>query len=134
MGKSKAVDEIDHDVPGAAYHDENAVIGTSARTSRDELVTVFPAEGTQQATAAALLDAADDPADVVWSPDEGGFVVPPEVADRADLPESDGDDSDGPPAKGATKATWLAYAQSQGVDVDENATKAEIVAAVEAAS
>ena len=80
-GDVRASDEFLPDVPGSAPHSPDSLDTIS------ETTTIFPAEGQTKATAQALLDAADDPRDVVYS--EGAFVVPKDLADRANIPDGD---------------------------------------------
>lgn len=69
-----------------------------------------------------------------------GDTVPADVAKRITNPDvwegSDDAESDGPPPRagaGSSKDKWVAYAEANGVTVDEDATRDDIIAAVEAA-
>lgn len=77
-------EEYDPTVAGSAPHDANALIDTVA----EEMVTIYPAAGKSGDTARALLEAAgDDWAKVKTS--DGNFVVPRDIAERANVPEDD---------------------------------------------
>lgn len=64
--------------PGSAPH--------QAAEEETETVSVYPKAGEEQATAQALLDAADDPKDVVFS--DGHFQVPAGVASKMKVPSA----------------------------------------------
>jgi hypothetical protein len=79
----------------------------------------------------------EDDGDVTWyGPDD---EVPAAVAKKIGAhawQSDDAADQDGPPPKsgrGATDAAWRAYAESVGVDTEDDAKKADIIAALEAA-
>jgi hypothetical protein len=77
--------------------------------------------------------------------DQGGYAifgpddeVPAWAAERVGdhVWEDDAADSDGPPpkaGKGSSADAWVAYAQDNGVDVDADAKRDDIIAALEAA-
>lgn len=70
----------------------------------------------------------------ITNPD--AYVDNDEAAPAAD-DESAPHDSDGAPpktGKGSGLANWLTYAESLGVDVPEDASRDDVIAAVEAAS
>lgn len=83
-------DEFDPDVPGSAPHSPHLIDGTPDRET-----LIYPAAGTDQKTAQALLKAAEDlgypPSVVNWRGD--AFGVPQDVADAAAVPE-DGDQAE----------------------------------------
>jgi len=71
-----------------------------------------------------------------------GSEVPKWAADQlgahcfGGVADDEGDSADGEPPKagpGSGKAAWAAYAESVGVDVEEDATREDIIAAVETA-
>lgn len=71
----------DPDEPGSAPHQEHDTFPALDET------TIYPAAGKEAETAQALLDAADDPRQVVWS--DGAFIVPASVAKKAKVPEGE---------------------------------------------
>lgn len=78
-------------------------------------------------------------ADLITTPGLLGGGVADAAAPSAEIPGTDPDDDEGdsgaplPPKKGpkATVAAWAAYARAQGFEADDDATRAEIIAALE---
>jgi hypothetical protein len=70
---------------------------------------------------------------------EAGTVPPDDVAKLIDNPKAWGEsaapaegDDDDRPAKNANKDTWVEYASSLGVELDEGSTKQDYIDAVDA--
>lgn len=73
----------------------------------------------------------------------GGYLVPQEVLDylndlpkegeEVDAPEEAKPEAKGRPNVNESKADWLAYGQSIGLDVTDETSKADIIEAVKAA-
>lgn len=80
-GDYRTSDEYLPDVPGSAPHSPEPL-----ETIAEEVI-IYPADGRMKETAQALLAATDDPLEVKYI--EGTFVVPKDVAERAQLPEDD---------------------------------------------
>ena len=64
---------------------------------------------------------------------DGGYVLTPVNAEPAQESTDADSEQESKPLEGMTKAELLAYAQERGIEVYESWTKAEIIAAIEAA-
>lgn len=122
-------ESTEYDEPGSAPHAEEV--------DAVEYVDIYPEVGQESATAKALLDAADDPAEVLSTSD--GFRVPAHVADAAEANIPVGDDEVGDDLnKDGTVSEYEKTLKpdletlAKSRDLDASGTKAEIIARLEA--
>lgn len=132
MAEKKLVKNVT--VGGLTYgpdYPENTVTDAEVRKS---LTAAGAFEGSEEAS----QDAEPAPADAEPTPVEAGRITDsgdePERPEPADVPavpaEVDVPARRGP---GSGKEAWASYAQAQGVQVEDGATRDEIVSALEAA-
>lgn len=101
-----------------------------ADTNEDEFVEIYATPEDAQATARALLDAADDPEHDVVSLGSGAFRVPKALAARADLPR--GDEQGTKSVDDMTVKELEQYADDNNIDLEGAHLKADVLAAVKA--